>query len=281
MLFDADDRLVVCNAAPPEIFFRPSPRRSRPAPKFEDLMPRDGRHGCRSGSAGQSADEWIAARIDRHRNPNGAFDDKTGRRPLGAGQRKPRRRSAAWSSVYTDITDAETARDQGVWRASSTTRTSTKSASPCRRRKDVNRLARNDPCSKPRKSPMPTVARSTSTTSEEPGEWTSEKRGSTDVAGGDRRSGYDRRAHLDVGQTTVRRISGRRYPPPKRSDRRSGRRSAPAARHPRSSRSCGPIPSNIAMGGTTGKDIPFPPLAHLRRRLGRGQLRECRHCWSR
>ncbi len=74
MLFDADDRLVVCNAAARD-FFAPIAKSIKPGAGFEDLAKKMARKAV-VGVDGQSADEWLEARLARHRQPDGPFEDK-------------------------------------------------------------------------------------------------------------------------------------------------------------------------------------------------------------
>ncbi|MFP6745831.1 MAG: PAS-domain containing protein, partial [Alphaproteobacteria bacterium] len=251
MQFDADDRLVVCNAAA-HAFFSPIDKSLKTGARFDDVV------GAMAGKAvvgvdGQGTDDWLEGRIERHKNPNGAFDDKlidgrwvrVSESPDGdggmivfytdiTGQKLREIKAREGEQHYQDLNDI------GVALSSE---------------KDVNQLlemilleAKN-------------IANADGGTIylydfEEPGEWTTDKRIDR-RAGGDRRSGYDRRSHLDACQSTAS------DPKPdtqtRRSDRRSGvdRRRRPDILKFAIMRT---DTLNIAMGGTTGKDIPFPPL---------------------
>ena len=251
MLFDADDRLVVCNATARE-FFSPIAKILTTGAGFEGLI-RKMAGTAVVGVGGQSTDDWLTARIERHRNPNGAFDDKladgrwvrVSESPDGDG---------GMVVFYTDITDQkqreikalegeqhyQDLNDIGVALSSE---------------KDVNRLLEMILLEAKK------IANADGGTIylydvEEPGAWTSEKR-IDQRTGGDRRSGYDRREYLDVGQTTPE--NQRSDTRPKRSDRRSGvdRRRRPDILKFAIMRT---DTLDIAMGGTTGKEIPFPPL---------------------
>ena len=251
MRFDADDRLVVCNAAP-RGFFSPIDKILKTGTGFEDVV------GAMAGKAvvgvdSQDADDWLKGRIERHKNPNGAVDDKlidgrwvrVSESPDGAG---------GMIVFYTDITDQKR-REINAREGEQHYQDLNDIGVALSSEKDVNRLlemilleAKN-------------IANADGGTIylydfEEPGEWTNENRIDRRT-GGDRRGGYDRRAHLDAGQST----EGEQKPDarPRRSDRRSGvdRRRRPDILKFAIMRTDS---LDIAMGGTTGKDIPFPPL---------------------
>ncbi len=251
MLFDTDDQLVVCNAAAHD-FFSPITKALKTGASFAALA---GKMADKAvvGVDSQNAADWLATRIERHKNPKGAFEDKladgrwvrVSESPDGNG---------GMVVFYTDITDQKrreikALEDEQHYQELNDIGVALSSE------KDVNRLlemilleAKN-------------IANADGGTiylydHEDPGEWTSETR-IDQRCDGDRRSGYDRRAHLDVGQTTPEEKRADTWP--KRSDRRSG----VDRRHRPDILKFAIIWTdslNIAMGGTTGKDIPFPPL---------------------
>lgn len=66
-LYDADDRLAVCNARYRELYRESAPALV-PGARFEDIL----RYGLAQGQypqAGDDAPGWLAARLQRHRNP--------------------------------------------------------------------------------------------------------------------------------------------------------------------------------------------------------------------
>ena len=104
-LFDADDRLVQCNARYREICAPFGP--VEPGVRFEDLIRRGVAlgHFPESGSAHDSdaADRWIAARLDHHRNPGGPMFQ-----PMGDGRwfkiDERRTSDGGYVGLRTDIT---------------------------------------------------------------------------------------------------------------------------------------------------------------------------------
>ncbi len=101
-LFDADDRLVRCNARYREICAPFGP--VEPGVRFEDLIRRGVAlgHFPESGSGG--ADRWIAARLDHHRNPGGPM-----LQPMGDGRwfkiDERRTSDGGYVGLRTDITE--------------------------------------------------------------------------------------------------------------------------------------------------------------------------------
>ena len=260
MLFDADDRLLVCNAAASD-FFAPIGKAMVPGAKFGDLARQ------MAGSAvdldGGTADDWVAARLERHRNPDGAFEERladgrwirVSEGPAGNG---------GTVAFYTDVTVAKE-RERKLLEGGRHYQDLNEIGIALSSEKNVNRLLEMILLEAKH------IANADGGTvylytSEEAGDWKSDGRIDR-RCGGDRRSGYDRRTHLDVGQTPGGPAAD--GPPPKRSDRRAGvdRRRRPdilefAIMHNDS--------LDIAMGGTTGKEIPFPPLRIYDAATGQG-----------
>ena len=260
MLFDADDRLLVCNAAARD-FFAPIGKAMVPGAKFGDLARQ------MAGSAvdldGRTADDWVAARLERHRNPDGAFEERladgrwirVSEGPAGNG---------GTVAFYTDVTVAKE-RERKLLEGGRHYQDLNEIGIALSSEKNVNRLLEMILLEAKH------IANADGGTvylytSEEAGDWKSDGRIDR-RCGGDRRSGYDRRTHLDVGQTPGGPAAD--GPPPKRSDRRAGvdRRRRPdilefAIMHNDS--------LDIAMGGTTGKEIPFPPLRIYDAATGQG-----------
>ncbi|MBI4182742.1 MAG: PAS domain S-box protein [Proteobacteria bacterium] len=82
-LYDADDRLVVCNGVYRRIFSIPGrlpPDRHRPGARFEDML-RIFTEAGGNPDVGPDKEAWIRARVARHRNPSGPIE-----RHLGAGR---------------------------------------------------------------------------------------------------------------------------------------------------------------------------------------------------
>ncbi|MFP6742681.1 MAG: HD domain-containing phosphohydrolase [Alphaproteobacteria bacterium] len=264
MLFDADDQLEVCNAAARD-FFSPITKALKTGVGFEALA------GKMAGKAvvgvdGQSAADWLTTRIGRHKSPNGAFEDKLAD---GRWVRVSESLDSNGGMVvfYTDITDQKK-REIKALEGEQHYQDLNEIGVALSSEKDVNRLLEM----------ILLEAKNIANADggiiylydfEDSGEWTSESR-IDQRTGGDRRSGYDRRTHLDVGQTTPeeKRADSR----PKRSDRRSGvdRRRRPDILKFAIMRTDN---LDIAMGGTTGKEIPFPPLRIFDAATGEGNYK--------
>jgi signal transduction histidine kinase len=76
VLYDADDRLVLCNDQYREMRGEIADL-IVPGARFEDIV----RTAAQRGSYAQKdleADEWVAQRLQRHRNPRGAFEQELG-----------------------------------------------------------------------------------------------------------------------------------------------------------------------------------------------------------
>ena len=251
MLFDAEDRLVVCNAAARD-FFGPIAKSIKPGAGFEGLAKKMASKAVVRG-AGQSTGEWLGARLARHRQPDGPFEDKladgrwvrVSESPTGDG---------GVVTLFTDVT-AEKQRERKALEGEKHYQDLNDIGVALSSEKDVNRLlemilleAKN-------------IANADGGTIylydiEELSDWSPKAR-IDQRTGGDRRNGHDRRGRLDAGQATPKRKpKNRRH---KGSDRRSGvdRRRRPDTLSFAIMRNDS---LDIAMGGTTGTEIPFPPL---------------------
>jgi len=74
VLFDADDRLVICNARYREIYAN-SASAIVPGARFEDIL----RHGLAHGEYAEALgreEEWLADRLDRHRAPDSEVEQE-------------------------------------------------------------------------------------------------------------------------------------------------------------------------------------------------------------
>lgn len=101
-LYDADDRLVMCNARYREIY-RESAAAMTEGAHFEDIL----RYGLACGQYPQAAgcqDEWLAAQLHRHRNPGPAvIQQLPGNRWLRIDERPTR--DGGIAGVRTEITE--------------------------------------------------------------------------------------------------------------------------------------------------------------------------------
>jgi diguanylate cyclase (GGDEF)-like protein len=101
-LYDAEDRLVVCNARYRELY-----RESAPVlelgTRFEDLLRFGLAHGQYPQAAGRE-EEWLAARLQRHRNPGPPeIQQLPGNRWIRIDERRTRDGGSA--GVRTDVTE--------------------------------------------------------------------------------------------------------------------------------------------------------------------------------
>ena len=109
-MFDADDRLVLCNRRYREIYADSAPAMT-PGARFEDIV----RHGVERGQYPQAAadpEAWLADRVRRHLNPSGEpiLQELPGNRWLRIDERKTR--SGGVAGVRSDVTEMVQARQQ-------------------------------------------------------------------------------------------------------------------------------------------------------------------------
>ena len=101
-LYDADDRLVVCNSRYLELYGKSAPS-MKPGARFEDVL----RYGLANGQYPQATgvqEEWLAARLSRHLNPGPPeIQQLPGNRWLRIDERRTRDHGIA--GVRTDITE--------------------------------------------------------------------------------------------------------------------------------------------------------------------------------
>jgi len=101
-LYDAEDRLVLCNEKYRE-FYSASAEAIRPGATFEELL----RYGLERGEYAEAVgreDEWLAERLARHRDLDGAFEQRLANgRWLLVRERKTR--DGETVGVRTDITE--------------------------------------------------------------------------------------------------------------------------------------------------------------------------------
>jgi adenylate cyclase len=111
-LYDAEDRLVVCNSRYKDLF--PSHRhKMNPGTTFEEIVRSAVEHG-EIPDAKDDAEAWLAQRLERHRNPD--VGPHIQQRSDGRWVRVNERATANGGVVatYTDITELKIARDKAM-----------------------------------------------------------------------------------------------------------------------------------------------------------------------
>src|SRR6516225_1667909 len=108
-LYDADDRLVICNSAYGELLF-PGLGAPTPGTPFEALARNSVALGLVEGAKGR-AEDWIAARLTKHRHPG---EPHVQRRSDGHWIHVNERRTAEGGTVavYTNITEIKNAEEE-------------------------------------------------------------------------------------------------------------------------------------------------------------------------
>ena len=101
-LYDADDRLVICNRRFKEMYAGVA-LDIQPGTQYETILRATAGMGI-IPAASDKGDAWVAERLDRHRNPEGAFEQQ---RSLGIWLKISERRTADGGTVgvFTDITE--------------------------------------------------------------------------------------------------------------------------------------------------------------------------------
>jgi signal transduction histidine kinase/DNA-binding response OmpR family regulator/HAMP domain-containing protein len=101
-LYDAEDRLVICNRRFKEMYADAAVE-IQPGLPYETLLRALADAGIVKGASGKS-DDWLAARLERHRNPGGAFEQQ---RSSGMWLKISERRTADGGvvGVFTDISE--------------------------------------------------------------------------------------------------------------------------------------------------------------------------------
>jgi len=102
VLYDADDRLVVCNSRFKEMYAGLAVE-IQPGAQYETILRAVAEAGI-IPAAVKNCDAWVAERLERHRNPTGAFEQQRGG---GMWLKISERRTADGGivGVFTDITD--------------------------------------------------------------------------------------------------------------------------------------------------------------------------------
>ena len=101
-LFDADDRLSICNARYRELYRETAPA-LQPGARFEDLLRYGLAHGQYPQAVGRES-EWLAERLARHRAPSGPqIQELPGNRWLRIDERPTR--DGGIAGVRTEVTE--------------------------------------------------------------------------------------------------------------------------------------------------------------------------------
>jgi adenylate cyclase len=103
-LYDADDRLIICNGKYQTLLYPSIADEIRPGMSFEQIVRRAVEAGYIEDAAEDNADRWIAERLEKHRNPG---DPHIQKRKDGSWIMVSERKTAEGGTVavYSDITE--------------------------------------------------------------------------------------------------------------------------------------------------------------------------------
>ena len=102
-LYDADDRLVLCNSRYREVLYPGLSDAITPGASFESIARRAAERGMIRGAQGR-IDDWVAERVAQHRNPRGPhFQERVDGTWIRVNER--RMEDGGTVGVYTDITE--------------------------------------------------------------------------------------------------------------------------------------------------------------------------------
>ena len=111
-LYDADDRLVLCNSRYKEILYPGLGDTMVPGTPFETIVRRAAERGMVENARGR-VEEWVAKRLASHRNPHGVqVQHRNQDRWIQISER--RTEDGGTVAVYSDITELKVARDEAV-----------------------------------------------------------------------------------------------------------------------------------------------------------------------
>ena len=111
-LYDADDRLVLCNSRYRELLYPGIADVMQPGTPFETIVRRAGERGLVENSKGR-LEEWVAERLASHRDPSGVLvQHRSHNRWIQISERKTTDGDTV--TVYSDITDLKVARDEAM-----------------------------------------------------------------------------------------------------------------------------------------------------------------------
>ena len=108
-LYDADDRLVICNSNYTRIMYPGIEDAVKPGMSFEAVIRRAVERGL-VGDAEGRVEEWVAERLARHRNPGESHLQLRGKRWILINERKTEDGSTV--AVYADITELKQRENQ-------------------------------------------------------------------------------------------------------------------------------------------------------------------------
>ena len=109
-LYDPDDRLVLCNRKYGELLYSGGGVSVEPGISFEAIL-RNAAQGGHIQEARGRVDEWVAERIENHRNPKGGFlQRRRDGRWIQVNERKTE--DGGTVAVYADISELKLARDE-------------------------------------------------------------------------------------------------------------------------------------------------------------------------
>ena len=104
-LYDADDKLVICNSRYHEQLYPGMSGDVKPGTSFETVIRAAVERGLIDEvNDFESVDAWIETRLKRHRNPSGSFVQRRGRRKWFQISER-RTEDGGYVAVYTDITE--------------------------------------------------------------------------------------------------------------------------------------------------------------------------------
>ena len=111
-LYDADDRLVLCNSRYREILYPGLGDAMVPGTPFETIVRRAAERGIVENAKGR-VEEWVAKRLASHHNPSGILvQHRSQGRWIQISERKTDDGDTV--AVYSDITDLKVARDEAM-----------------------------------------------------------------------------------------------------------------------------------------------------------------------
>jgi adenylate cyclase len=111
-LYDADDRLVLCNSRYRELLYPGIADVMEPGTPFETIIRRAAERGLVASAKGR-VEEWVAERLASHRNPTGVMvQHRSHDRWIQISERKTEEGSTV--AVYADITELRVARDEAM-----------------------------------------------------------------------------------------------------------------------------------------------------------------------